>query len=1098
MAPAPAGPRFMLLHRPRVWNESEARWIGWERKRGKLHDLNRFLRSTSDSAFMSIRGVVPAAPADIRYVVTLDADTKLPRDTVRRLIGKMAHPLNRPRFDEAKGRVLEGYAVLQPRVTPSLPVGREGSLYQRVFSSMSGIDPYASAVSDVYQDLFGEGSYAGKGIYDVDAFEAALAGRVPDSTMLSHDLFEGTFARAGLVSDVEVVEEFPSRYDVGALRQQRWARGDWQLLPWILGAAMPLIGRWKMLDNLRRTLSAPMAILALILGWTMTLDAALVWTGFVLGTILLPTLIPLFFVFRRKPGTTLDSHLRALQGDFRLAMAQSLLTVTFLAHQAWLMGDAILRTLSRLFVTRRHLLEWISAGQAASGRRRGLAGFYRLMLGAPVIASIALLTSGASGQGGWLLALPLGAIWLISPAMAYWVSLSPSTAGISPVSVPDAQALRLIARRTWRFFETFVTATDNMLPPDNFQEDPTPALAHRTSPTNLGLYLLSVASARDFGWIGLDDAIGRLEATLSTMSRMDRFRGHFYNWYDTNDLRALDPNYVSSVDSGNLAGHLIALANACREWRLAPRDGAPSLAGIGDTIDLTRGEAASLRDGRRTQTVTLPQLEDALSKLALSVLETSPESGDLGRQLGRLAGQAETMIDMVRALATERGDETGADMLFWASASLASIESHARDLSRPADEASERLAALESTARAMALEMEFGFLLDRDRMLLSIGYLVPDGILDDNCYDLLASEARLASFFAIAKGDIPARHWFRLGRAVTAVAHSAALISWSGSMFEYLMPSLVMRAPAGSLLEQTSRLIVRRQIDYATELGLPWGISESAYNVRDLELTYQYSNFGIPGLGLKRGLGESRVIAPYATALAAMVDAKEAVANLARLKQVGGLGRYGFYEALDYTHGRVPEDEAVAIVRTYMAHHQGMTIVAIADAVLGAAMRTRFHAEPIVQATELLLQERMPRDVAIARPWAAEVRSAALARDVEPSGGRHFTSAYQATPVTHLLSNGRYTTMLTTGGSGLQPVGRYRRDALARGFDLRRFRFLHLRAGHPQRRSMVGRVSAGRIGARRLQRGFPRGSCRVHAPGRQPDDNPGCPHFPRA
>ncbi len=1051
--PAPGGARFLLLHRRRVWNDSEGSWIGWERKRGKLHELNRLLRGATDTTFATIDGATPGAPTNIRYVVTLDGDTRLPRDTVRRLIGKMAHPLNRPRFDTTAGRVVEGYAVLQPRVTPSLPVGREGSLFQRIFSSLSGIDPYASAVSDVYQDLFGEGSYAGKGIYDVDAFEASLAGRTPDSTMLSHDLFEGVFARAGLASDVEVVEEFPARYDVGAVRHHRWARGDWQLLPWIFGrgpqtadpnrahGVLPAVGRWKMLDNLRRTLSAPAAVLALLAGWTASYPATLVWTIFVLSTIVLPTLIPVIAaVPPRRAGVTIASHMRALGGDLRLALVLSALTVIFLAHQAWLMGDAIARTLWRLFVSRKHLLEWVPAAQATIGPQLDLLGFYRWMAGALVIGAIALAVASLWGHESWLLAAPFAALWIASPAVARQVSLPPPAASQLKVSPADAQALRLTARRTWRFFETFVTPADNMLPPDNFQEDPAPALAHRTSPTNLGLYLLSVVSARDFGWIGTGEAIERLDATLATMGRMTRFRGHFYNWYDTRDLRPLNPIYVSSVDSGNLAGHLIALANAIREWKTCAASAATRLSGINDALDLAREEAARLRDGRRTQTVTWRQLDDALAALSSAVRQAAVDGGDLAERLAGLAGEAETMTDIARAFAIEHGDETCADMLFWADASLRTIKTHRRDLkSDSAACAAARLSALELIARSMALAMEFGFLLDRERNLLSIGYSAHEGVLDPNCYDLLASEARLASFMAIAKGDVPARHWFRLGRAVTPVAHGSALISWSGSMFEYLMPSLVMRAPAGSLLEQTNRLIVRRQIDYGATLHRPWGVSESAYSARDLELTYQYSNFGIPGLGLKRGLGENQVIAPYATALAAMVDPRAACANLARLAKVGAQGRYGFYEALDYSPVRVPEGEDVVIVRAFMAHHQGMTIVAIADALLDGVMRARFHAEPIVQATELLLQERMPRDVAVSRPWESEVKSASKAPSVAPFAGRRFASTYQATPATHLLSNGRFATMLTAAGSGYSRWGdiavtRWREDATCDDF----------------------------------------------------------------
>jgi len=1031
---APGGERFLLLHRRRVWNEGQKRWIGWERKRGKLHELNRLLRGATDTTFIG-HGVPPfapppAPPAGVRYVITLDADTRLPREAARRLVGKMAHPLNRPRFAAGGRRVVEGYGVLQPRVTPSLPIGREGSLFQRIFSSIGGIDPYAAAVSDVYQDLFGEGSYTGKGIYDVDAFAAALEGRVPDNALLSHDLFEGIFARAGLASDIEVVEEFPSRYDVAAARQHRWARGDWQLLPWILGrgkGVLPLIGRWKMLDNLRRSLSAPASVAALIAGWTLPLQAAAVWTGFVVSTIALSTLFPvLSALVPRRARITARSHLCALAADLRLALSLTALLVVFLAHQAWLMADAISRTLFRLLVSRRHLLDWVSAAQATVGPRLDLAAFYRLMSGGVAIGMLGAALVWRTGDGVWLVAAPFVIAWIASPAIARWTSLSPLVAGRVSVSAADARALRLVARRTWRFFETFVTPADHMLPPDNFQEEPKAVLAHRTSPTNLGLYLLAAVSAHDFGWAGTAETVDRLEATLATMDGLQRFKGHFYNWYDTHDLRPLDPRYVSSVDSGNLAGHLIALANACREWIGRPPAGAELVAGIEDGLSLTRQALDGLPDDRRTQTIARHQLDDALDALSATLRQGPVSARELAARLPELASQAATMVDIARTLASERGDEAGAEMLFWAQATQRSIDSRRRDVTQTADAARElqpRLATLEAAARTMAMAMEFGFLVDPERKLLSIGYRVAEGTLDANCYDLLASEARLASFVAIAKGDVATRQWFRLGRAVTPVGRGAALISWSGSMFEYLMPSLVMRAPAGSLIEQTNRLVVRRQIDYGAALGVPWGVSESAYNVRDLELTYQYSNFGIPGLGLKRGLGENAVVAPYATALAAMVDPDAAARNFARLAGVGALGRYGFYEALDYTRTRLPEGKDFAIIRAFMAHHQGMTVVAIANALLDGVMRARFHAEPSVQATELLLQERTPRDVAVAHPRAEEVKTAATLRDLDLPAVRRLRSAHQATPQTHLLSNGRYAVMLTGAGSGYSRWG---------------------------------------------------------------------------
>jgi cyclic beta-1,2-glucan synthetase len=1047
--PAPGGPRFLLLHRRRVFSESEQRWIGWERKRGKLHELNRLLRGATDTTYLGLPGAA-ALHGNVKYVLTLDSDTRLPRDTVRRLIGKIAHPLNRPRFDAALGAVVEGYGVLQPRVTPSLPKGGDGSLFQRVFSSTSGIDPYSSAVSDVYQDMFGEGSYAGKGVYDIDAFEAALAGRAPDATLLSHDLFEGTFARAGFASDVEVVEDFPTRYDVSASRHQRWARGDWQLLPWILGfagkraevaqgrTAFPRIGRWKMIDNLRRTLTAPTAVLALGLGWTLPLPSALVWTGLVLATILVPNLIPVISVLPgRRPGVSISSHVRAIGADFRLAMTLTALNVVFLADQAWMLSDAIARTLWRIFVSRRQLLEWTTAAQATAGRRLDLAGFGLRMIGGLGVAVVALVVALLFGQGAWAVAAPVVALWLVSPAVARWISLPPAPERRAGVSDAEARALRRIARRTWRYFETFVTRADNWLPPDNFQEVPNPVVAHRTSPTNIGLYLLCVAAARDFGWIGATQAIERLEATLATMARMMRYRGHFFNWYDTRDLQALAPKYVSSVDSGNLAGHLIALANACREWRGSLPSASSRQTGVGDMIALLSEEAARLRAGLRTQTATPSQLEESLATISRTLAITPLDGAAMSTKWAQLVREGENLTDIASAIALESRDQPESDLLYWSRGILTAIAAHREDLeSSAADVASRRirLVALEEQFRSMAMEMEFGFLLDAPRQLLSIGFSIPESTLDPNCYDLLASEARLASFFAIAKGDVPARHWFRLGRAATPVSRGSALISWSGSMFEYLMPPLVMRAPSGSLLDETDRLIVRRQITYGEQRGLPWGVSESAYNVRDFEFTYQYSNFGVPSLGLKRGLGENSVVAPYATGLATMIDAVAAAANFQRLANMGVEGRYGFFEAVDFTPTRVKDGDSSAIVRAFMAHHQGMTIVAIANALFDGIMRERFHAEPIVQATELLLQERVPREVASMRAWEPEVKSGPRSAGVDPSGGRRIVSPHQSSPSTLLLSNGQYAVMLTAAGSGYSRWGdmaitRWREDA---------------------------------------------------------------------
>jgi cyclic beta-1,2-glucan synthetase len=743
-----------------------------------------------------------------------------------------------------------------------------------------------------------------------------------------------------------------------------------------------------------------------------------VWSAFILATIALPSLLAVLRgLIPRRRGISKRSHARAVGRDAVLAASQIGLTITMLTHQAWLMSDAIVRTLVRVYITHRRLLEWVTAAQAKAGLRLDLRGFCYRMGGGVALAAGAAVAVAWGRPEAWPAALPFLMLWAASPAVARWISVPRRTASTQPLSFADARALRLIGRRTWRFFATFVGPGDHALPPDNFEETPSPVVAHRTSPTNIGLYVLSTVAARDFGWLGTLDAVERLEATLETMNALERFRGHFYNWYDTKDCHPLDPKYVSSVDSGNLAGHLIALGHACEEMIDRPRLDRAALAGIEDTALLVRLSTLATGGDARPRTVTHGRLEEALDAVTAAVQEPPHDSSEWVSRLAALKAHAQTVVGIARALVEEDPRSAQTDVLVWAEALCATVESHARDLDMP-DTLSRRLTILVRSAQAIVGAMEFGFLFDPMRKLLAIGYRVTDGSLDPGRYDLLASEARLASFVAIAKGDVPVSHWFRLGRALTPVEQDSVLVSWSGSMFEYLMPALVMRAPAGSLLEQTCRLVVGRQITYGAERGVPWGVSESGYNVRDLEMTYQNSSFGVPGLGLRRGLSEDVVIAPYATGLAAMIDPTAAVRNFRRLAAAGAGGAYGFYEALDYTAPRLPEAAELAVVRAYMAHHQGMVVVAIANALHDGAMRARFHAEPIVQATELLLQERTPRDVAVARPRADEVQAVGDVREFVPPVVRRFTSPHGAMPRTQLLSNGRYAVMLTTAGSG--------------------------------------------------------------------------------
>jgi cyclic beta-1,2-glucan synthetase len=1049
--------RFLVLHRRRLWNAQQGQWIGWERKRGKLHELNRLLRGATDTTFIAIDGRPSAVPEGVRYVITLDADTRLPKGTAYRLVGAMAHPLNRPHFDHGKGRVVEGYAIMQPRITPSLPTGPGNTTYQRIVSGPSGVDPYAAAVSDVYQDLFEEGSYTGKGIYDVDAFEAALEGKVPESVLLSHDLFEGLFARAALVTDVDLFEEFPSNYEVASRRHHRWVRGDWQLLPWILGSARHAVGqkpiarisaqgRWKMVDNLRRSVTAPSSFLLAVAAWVLPGVPPLPWTALFVGSVAVPAFIPVLDgLLPRRWGISKRSHLRAVANDIFVALSRTFLGITMLAHQAWLMADAVVRTLGRLYVTNRNLLEWVPAAQAGHGVELSLRAFCRYLRWSVVLAVLAGLLVVVVEPGAWPVATPFIFLWALSPVIAWRMSLPPKLVEAQFLSPQETRFLRLLARRTWRFFETFVSEEENALPPDNFQQDPEPAIAHRTSPTNLGLYLLSTTVAHDFGWIGTLDMAKRLEDTLDSMTRLRRFRGHFFNWYDTRDLRPLDPVYVSTVDSGNLAGHLIALAQACREFTHRPLFGPEVLEGIRDAVHLVLDAEHQAEHSQRTQTVTEAHLR-ATADAMCAVLDDPPTSlPEWAHRIEELEAQAENLLDIARTLANGVEEESRSEVLAWARSVRNCVRSHARDLETAqflegldASQKAEtnighQLSALALRAEGLVQAMDFRFLFDSSRKLFSIGYRIADGTLDPSCYDLLASEARLGSFVAIAKGDVSPRHWFLLGRALTPVGRGAALVSWSGSMFEYLMPLIVMRQPAGSLLDLTCRLVVARQIQYGVERTVPWGVSESAHNIRDVELTYQYSDFGVPGLGLKRGLFGDVVVAPYATALAAMLEPRAALNNFARLEEAGARGAYGFYEALDYTPSNLPENARVAVVRSYMAHHQGMTLVSLGNVVHDGLTRRRFHAHPTVQAAELLLQERTPRSVAVTRPRGEEVRVAPLVRDLVLPTLRRFESPHDITPRTHLLSNGRYTVMITAAGSGFSrwrdlAVTRWRED----------------------------------------------------------------------
>ncbi|MDD5169178.1 MAG: glucoamylase family protein [Syntrophales bacterium] len=1081
---------FFLFHRPRRFNPQDRIWMGYERKRGKLAELNSFLRNGRRDCFSLIVGNTKGLER-VKYIITLDTDTQLPRDAARQLVGAMAHPLNRPHYDENRQRISTGYGILQPRVAVSLP-GTNRSRYARMWGSDAGIDPYTRVVSDVYQDLFGEGSFIGKGIYDIDAFERALKGRFPENQILSHDLIEGCYARAGLLSDVQLYEEYPTSYSADVNRRHRWIRGDWQLLRWLLPGVpgpdihfqknpLSLFSRWKIFDNLRRSLS-PLALTLLFLaGWT-ALPMPWFWTLTVMGIILIPSLITSLMDLSQKSGDVLPvQHLLAAFRASGRSLGQIAFTLLCLPYEAFFSSDAVLRTLWRMLVANRRLLEWNPSGDSDRTSRKGLAGACRTMWISPAIAVATTVCLALSRQEVIPYALPVLGLWLISPAITWWIS-EPLHRREARLTSDQVNFLRKISRKTWGFFETFVGPEDHWLPPDNYQEHPLAKVAHRTSPTNMGLALLANLSAWDFGYISAGQLIDRTASAFRTMGAMERYKGHFYNWYDTESLRQLLPLYISTVDSGNLAAHLLTLRAGLTALPDEKIMGAKVFDGLSDTLRIIMDVAREGVPARLFQVQgdleslcasppdTCEAAWESLSSLAASAQEAvhgfdaDPES-QAARWARSFVGQCRAAIDELTFLGTWTALALSPGVLgnfpvlskIPTLRDLADLEKELlpkvaarQDASPEEHDQLDQLrvaiteASIHARARIGILEdlasqagelarIDYDFLYDETRRLLAIGYNLTENRRDASYYDLLASEARLASFVAIAQGKLPQESWFALGRLLTTASGGPTLLSWSGSMFEYLMPLLVMPTYEQTLLDETYKAAVARQVEYGKKRGVPWGTSESGYNMIDGHLNYQYSAFGVPGLGLKRGLAGDLVVAPYASTLALMVAPEEACLNLEALAAQGVEGKYGFYEAIDYTPSRLPRGQTSAVVRSFMAHHQGMSLLSLAFLLLNRPMQRRFESDPSLQAIMLLLQERVPKATAFYShtPELAEVQTAS--HDEEEMPIRIYTSPDTPLPEVQLLSNGRYHVMITNAGGGYSrwkdlAVTRWRED----------------------------------------------------------------------
>ena len=1026
-----AAPRFIVLHRERLFSETEQRWIGWERKRGKLELLVAALATGSPTAFM-VLGRESLIAADIQYIVTLDSDTQLPPGRLRELVGVAAHPHNLPRLGSTGRTVVSGYGILQPRVVTPLPAIKDFTFYHWLFAGQCGIDPYSAATSEVYQDLFSEGTFTGKGLLNVRAMHAVLSGRLPDGQVLSHDLLEGSMARCAAVTDITVIEDAPFHADVAASRVHRWTRGDWQLLPVLLKPRrypFRVINRWKMFDNLRRSLVAPMSLGLLLLALTGAVVSPWATLALVMAAFSAGPLMGAVAGFSPSRDDLAKLHFyRQAFIDLARALWGGLWHLGQLLQQTLMAVDAIVRALYRMTVSHRHLLQWTTAAAAQASAKTSFAAIVRQHWTEPVVALLLLGALLAMATPTPLLALSICLLWAGSPIWTWWVSRPRPARKDAALPRHDQAYLEGIARDTWRFFERCVVADDNHLPPDNLQTTPHDMVAHRTSPTNIGLYLLSVACARQFGWIGTQELLTRMEATLATLATLQRHRGHFLNWYDTQTCEPLLPMYVSTVDSGNLSGHLLAVAQACAELSRAPHDGGAAQR----AIQASKQRLAPLL-------ALWPELLPALlSDAALARLLAMPdpltECAHQAAHFERLLRDASNELDVLLANNTEPialAQPTPREELVWGLAdhvatlrsSWLDAQAHAVGLSG-AHDASGRLQALVNQCEKLAWQADFGFLFHRKRHLLHIGYRVAEQQLDTGFYDLLASESRLTSLLAVAKGDVPVGHWASLGRPFYAIGARAGLRSWSGSMFEYLMPSMVLDEPHGSVLRESCHAALREHITFAQSQDVPWGISESAYAGRDHTLAYQYAPQGVPRLALRRTPLDELVIAPYATALAAQIAPHLACSNFAALEKLAARARYGFIEALDFSPARQTGSEVFMAVGTFMSHHQGMSIVALANVLLGGPAQRWGMANAHIGAVASLLHERAPREVSMLYappsgppPQTLQRRRAPrLLREVVPGGA--------ALEPTHVLSNGRYSVSLRANGAGESRWGR--------------------------------------------------------------------------
>jgi cellobiose phosphorylase len=1074
---------FFLFHRPRTYNARDKTWMGYERKRGKIGEFNALILGRGKAFFSRIIGEEKIYSA-VKYVITLDTDTQLPRDAAWKMVATMAHPLNQPVYNEKKGLVTDGYTILQPRVSNSLATGNS-SVYARIHGNEPGTDPYTRAISDIYQDLFKEGSYIGKGIYDVEAFEKVLHNKFRPNRILSHDLLEGAYTRSGLISDVQLYEQYPSGYITDMQRRHRWVRGDWQIAGWILPFVrshdiklrknpLTLLSKWKIADNLRRSLVPVSLLLLLLFAWIISMDT-LFWTGAVVAVLFLPALVNVAWqLFKRPADVIFIQHFIYISRSFKDSITQLLIDFICLPYVVYINADAVLRTGWRMLISRKNLLQWNPYSAGTNEKSSVTTAFSKMWFG-PFFTVVVGIYLGIYFPVTLIKVVPLLIAWFFSPVLVWYIS-RPLAKKVVELFGGQRIFLRKLARKTWAFFETYVTKEENWLPPDNYQEQPVERIAHRTSPTNIGLSLLCNLTACDFGYCTIKEFIEMTANTITTVEGMEKYRGHLYNWYDTQSLVPLKPKYISTVDSGNFTGHIITLQQGLLALPDKKIITAATFEGLLDELRILLDKAAipGLQEFTDELAATyhqhldnLPAVKkytEGLEKRLMSIflhMESDP-ANETGWWIQKVFSHLETINNDLSAFvpwyhlpAAPRKFENfiptlpGIPTVVQFSKIEQSLLKRINALYQPGNTATENdwlnayragitasgrrsreiiLMAEQLAAKCIQLaNVDYDFLYDRSQHLLTIGYNADEHRKDNGYYDLLASEARLTTFVAIAQGKLPQQSWFALGRQLTNIGADPILLSWSGSMFEYLMPMLVMPTYENTLLDQTAKAVVQKQIDYGRKRNVPWGISESGYNMVDANLNYQYRAFGVPGIGLKRGLGEELVISPYATVMALMVAPREALDNLVELEEKGFGGKYGFYEAIDYTASRLLRKQNYAVVRSFMAHHQGMSLLSLSYLLLDKPLQRRFEADVQVKSALLLLQEKIPQVTNFYSPGVHEADTS-----ITPAVTgymRILKTADTAIPEVQLLSNGRYHVMITNAGGG---YSRWKNLALTR------------------------------------------------------------------